>query len=39
VVGGPGPDRWLAPELAVVDTLVREGVVVDAVETVLGPLR
>jgi histidine ammonia-lyase len=38
VVGGPGPDRWLAPELDTVDTLVREGVVVEAVEAVIGPL-
>ena len=25
VVGGPGPDRWLAPELAAVDELVMSG--------------
>ena len=39
VIGGPGPDRWLAPELDVVETLVREGVIDDAVEEVIGPLR
>nr|WP_189215376.1 histidine ammonia-lyase [Streptomyces ruber] len=37
--GGPGPDRFLAPELAVVDAFVRDGRLVAAVETVTGPLR
>jgi histidine ammonia-lyase len=39
VVGGPGRDRWLAPELAAADTLVHDGTVVDAVESAIGPLR
>lgn len=37
-VGGPGPDRHLAPDLAAADAFVREGGVVAAVETVTGPL-
>ncbi len=38
-VPGPGPDRYLAPELAAVEALVRSGAVVDAVEAAIGPLR
>ena len=38
-VPGPGPDRHLAPEIAAVATLVRDGSVVRAVETVTGPLN
>jgi histidine ammonia-lyase len=38
-VGGPGPDRFLAPDLAGAETFVREGRLVDAVEAVTGPLR
>ena len=38
-VPGPGPDRYLAPELAAVEALVRSGAVVDAVETAIGPLK
>jgi len=37
-VPGPGPDRYLAPELAAVEELVRTGAVVDAVEAVTGSL-
>ncbi len=37
-VEGPGPDRYLAPDLAAADTLVREGRLVAAVEQVTGPL-
>ena len=37
-VAGPGPDRWLAPELAVAEDLVRSGRLVSAVEQVTGPL-
>ncbi|MEU5167168.1 MULTISPECIES: histidine ammonia-lyase [Streptomyces] len=37
-VQGPGPDRFLAPDLAAADAFVREGKLVDAVETVTGPL-
>jgi histidine ammonia-lyase len=39
VVPGPGPDRYLAPELALVEELVRSGALVDAVEAAIGPLR
>jgi histidine ammonia-lyase len=37
-VEGPGPDRFLAPDLAAVDAFVREGHLVAAVEPVTGPL-
>ncbi|MGA5191868.1 histidine ammonia-lyase [Streptomyces exfoliatus] len=37
-VQGPGPDRFLAPDLAAADTFVREGKLVAAVEPVTGPL-
>ncbi|MFJ7270165.1 histidine ammonia-lyase [Streptomyces sp. NPDC099050] len=37
-VEGPGPDRFLAPDLAAADAFVRSGALVDAVETVTGPL-
>ncbi|MEU0301834.1 histidine ammonia-lyase [Streptomyces sp. NPDC006175] len=37
-VQGPGPDRFLAPDLAAADTFVREGKLVAAVEAVTGPL-
>ena len=39
VVLGPGPDRWLAPELADVEVLVASGAVLDAVETAIGTLE
>ncbi|WP_323446893.1 histidine ammonia-lyase [Streptomyces yaizuensis] len=35
---GPGPDRFLAPELAAADAFVRGGGLVTAVERVTGPL-
>lgn len=38
-VEGPGPDRFLAPDLAAADTFVREGRLVAAVEPVTGPLQ
>ena len=38
-VQGPGPDRYLAPEIAATTDLVRDGSVVRAVETVTGPLN
>jgi histidine ammonia-lyase len=38
-VPGPGPDRYLAPEIAAVADLVRDGSIVRAVETVTGPLN
>jgi len=37
-VDGPGPDRWMAPELAAVEELVRSGAVLAAVESAIGPL-
>jgi histidine ammonia-lyase len=37
-VPGPGPDRWLAPELALAEQLVVTGGVLTAVESVLGSL-
>lgn len=37
-VQGPGPDRFLAPDLAAADAFVRSGALVEAVETVTGPL-
>jgi histidine ammonia-lyase len=38
-VPGPGPDRWLAPELAEVEALVTSGAVVEAVEGAIGSLQ
>ncbi|MFF8862643.1 histidine ammonia-lyase [Streptomyces sp. NPDC015139] len=38
-VEGPGPDRFLAPDLAAADAFVRGGGLVAAVETVTGPLQ
>ncbi|MFD9715285.1 histidine ammonia-lyase [Streptomyces sp. NPDC059076] len=37
-VEGPGPDRFLAPDLAAAEAFVREGMLVSAVEEVTGPL-
>ncbi len=37
-VSGPGPDRFLSPEIAAVTELVRSGVVVAAAESITGPL-
>ncbi|MFJ8697095.1 histidine ammonia-lyase [Streptomyces roseolilacinus] len=37
-VQGPGPDRFLAPDLDAADVFVRKGGVVAAVEPVTGPL-
>ena len=36
---GPGPDRWLAPEIEVAVQLVAGGGVVAAAESVTGPLN
>jgi histidine ammonia-lyase len=38
-VPGPGPDRWVAPELAAVEALVSSGAVLDAVENAIGSLE
>jgi histidine ammonia-lyase len=35
---GPGPDRFLAPDLAAAESFVREGALVTAAEQVTGPL-
>ncbi|MEE1756239.1 histidine ammonia-lyase [Streptomyces sp. SP18CS02] len=37
-VQGPGPDRFLAPDLEAADAFVRDGELVAAVERVTGPL-
>jgi histidine ammonia-lyase len=37
-VPGPGPDRWLSPELAAAERLVRSGDLLEAVETSIGEL-
>ncbi|MEU7282654.1 histidine ammonia-lyase [Streptomyces sp. NPDC045431] len=37
-VQGPGPDRFLAPDLEAADAFVREGRLLEAVERVTGPL-
>lgn len=37
-VQGPGPDRFLAPDLAAADDFVRSGALLAAVEPVTGPL-
>ena len=37
-VPGPGPDRWMSPELAEVEELVRSGAVLAAVVEAIGPL-
>jgi histidine ammonia-lyase len=38
VAPGPGPDRWLAPELAEVERLVGSGALLGAVEAEIGAL-
>ncbi len=38
-VEGPGPDRFLAPELAAAEELVRSGALLDAVEAEIGALQ
>ena len=37
-VEGPGPDRYLAPEIAAAVELARSGAIVKAVEDAIGPL-
>jgi histidine ammonia-lyase len=39
VVPGPGPDRWLTPELEAATEVVAAGVLRSAVESVTGGLR
>lgn len=38
-VAGPGPDRFLAPELAAVEALIASGAVLSAVESEIGGLQ
>jgi histidine ammonia-lyase len=38
-IGGPGPDRHLAPDLAAAEELVTSGALVAAVEAEIGALR
>jgi len=38
-VDGPGPDRWLAPEIAAATDTVRAGSLLTAAETITGPLH
>jgi histidine ammonia-lyase len=38
-VGGPGPDRYLAPDIQAAYVMVRAGEVVAAAEAVTGPLH
>ena len=37
-VPGPGPDRWLSPELAAAERMLADEALVTAVETATGPL-
>ena len=37
-IEGPGPDRFLAPELAEAEELVRDGALLDAVEAAVGAI-
>jgi histidine ammonia-lyase len=36
---GPGPDRWLSPELAEIERLVASGAVLESVEAEIGELQ
>src|SRR5579859_1286325 len=38
-VGGPGPDRIVAPELAAANDLITSGAVIEAAESAVGSLR
>ncbi|WP_343942496.1 aromatic amino acid lyase, partial [Pseudonocardia zijingensis] len=38
-VAGPGPDRWLAPEIGAAAGLVASGELLAAAESMTGPLR
>ena len=37
-IAGPGPDRWLAPDLAAAEELVMGGALLDAVDPAVGGL-
>jgi histidine ammonia-lyase len=38
-VAGPGPDRWLSPDLRAAESLLLDGSILKAVESVVGPLE
>lgn len=38
-VGGPGPDRWLSPDLRAAEALLLDGSLLAAVESAIGPLE
>jgi histidine ammonia-lyase len=38
-VAGPGPDRWLSPDLRAAEQLIADGTVLDRVESVVGTLE
>lgn len=38
-VAGPGPDRWLSPDLRSAELLLADGSVLNAVEAAVGPLE
>jgi histidine ammonia-lyase len=38
-VDGPGPDRYLTPEIEAVVELIRTGAVIRAAEAAVGPLQ
>jgi histidine ammonia-lyase len=38
-VAGPGPDRWLSPDLRTAEQLLADGTVLTAVETAIGSLE
>ena len=38
-VAGPGPDRWLSPELRAAERLLADGSLLAAVESTIGPLE
>ena len=38
-VGGVGPDRVVAPELAAAEALIRSAAIVEAAQSAAGPLR
>jgi histidine ammonia-lyase len=35
-IAPPGPDRWLAPDLAAAEELVRDGALLAAVDPIVG---
>jgi histidine ammonia-lyase len=39
LVGGPGPDRWFAPDLHAIEMMLSDGTLLDSVEFVTGRLE